>query len=413
MRCVSSAIWTSGEPVSPGVRAKRSMMSLLVRGEFGRQRRSLSCRGPAPSGRGGRGPPTVRHLLPTTTTVRRDRPGRWVPDARSGTARPDRRLRWPGVSHSPPGTANGRPDALTGLPGPIRPRRSGPGRCTRRPPDAGDQGLRAVEPLLPPDPGDEGEVQAPAVQVRPAVDEEVRLDRAGGAVEGRAPADVDDRGDAPSPSGVAQHAYTPSAGSARPGSTATFAVGTPMVRPRPSPRTTSPPSVYGRPSPRVTAARSPAASSARSALDDTGHPEVDQPTASTANPCSTAERPQQSSTSPAARCPNRKFSPTTTAAAPPVARRARQRRRPRGSARRAPRRRSRRRRRRRPCGRSAATRSSSDCRAGGTASGRSTAAGWGSKVSATARARSAAADGDRTVDERDGARGGRRRSCRW
>src|SRR6266545_774695 len=72
--------------------------------------------------------------------------------------------------------------------------------------------------------------------------------------------------------------------------TSRLAVGTPRrARPRPSPRTTRPETAYGRPSESAAARTSPRASSARSA----------------------ASR----ATSPLARLPKRKFSPTTTARA--------------------------------------------------------------------------------------------------
>src|SRR2546430_3284156 len=68
-------------------------------------------------------------------------------------------------------------------------------------------------------------------------------------------------------------AYTPSGGNSfRASGASRFSVGTPIVRPRPAPRTTFPRIPYERPSQRPAASRSPCASAVRISVDEIGCP---------------------------------------------------------------------------------------------------------------------------------------------
>ena len=101
----------------------------------------------------------------------------------------------------------------------------------------------------------------------------------------------------------------------RPPRAGTLAVGKPSSRPRWSPRTTTPRTVTGRPSASAAPATSPAARQVRTYVDDhtcgppsSGTPSVDEVALS-------APAAVRVATSPAARWPNRKLAPTTTAPA--------------------------------------------------------------------------------------------------
>src|SRR6266566_77224 len=75
------------------------------------------------------------------------------------------------------------------------------------------------------------------------------------------------------PSISTRTAYTPSGGSSLRGSgDVRLMVGTPMVRPRPAPRSTTARKLYGRPSPRSADARSPCATAVRISDDEIGCP---------------------------------------------------------------------------------------------------------------------------------------------
>src|SRR5205823_2941110 len=73
------------------------------------------------------------------------------------------------------------------------------------------------------------------------------------------------------PSSTARTAYTPSPGSTV-GTSARFAVGNPIVRPRRAPATTAPAIRYGRPSNSAASPTSPDSSADRTRLLDTGSP---------------------------------------------------------------------------------------------------------------------------------------------
>src|SRR6266702_2211389 len=112
-------------------------------------------------------------------------------------------------------------------------------------------------------------------------------------------------------------AYTPSGGSSLRGSgDARLIVGTPIVRPRPAPRSTAARRLYGRPSPRSADARSPCATAVRMSDDEIACPtSVTAGTTSITNPSSRASR-RTISTSPARPCPNPWSYPRTNSCIP-------------------------------------------------------------------------------------------------
>src|SRR5438876_556729 len=124
------------------------------------------------------------------------------------------------------------------------------------------------------------------------------------------------------PSISTRTAYTPSGGSSLRGSgDVRLIVGTPMVRPRPAPRSTTARRLYGRPSPRSADARSPCATAVRMSDDEIACPSsVTAGTTSIANPSSRASR-RTISTSPARPRPNPWSYPRTSSCIPKRARR--------------------------------------------------------------------------------------------
>ena len=115
----------------------------------------------------------------------------------------------------------------------------------------------------------------------------------------------------PPPIGVSQPAYTPSAGTASSGGTTRFAVGNPSSRPRWSPTTTTPLNLKSRPRCREANRTSPQSKASRMRVEH-----VVRASTPDSSSVRTSKRPAASSlrvpTSPDARCPKRKFSPTTT-----------------------------------------------------------------------------------------------------
>src|SRR5207248_1580337 len=107
------------------------------------------------------------------------------------------------------------------------------------------------------------------------------------------------------PSISTRTAYTPSGGSSLRGSgDVRLIVGTPIVRPRPAPRSTTARRLYGRPSPRSADARSPCATAVRMSDDEIACPSsVTAGTTSMTNPSSCAAPPAPCAARPRAAPP--------------------------------------------------------------------------------------------------------------
>ena len=274
---------------------------------------------------------------------------------------------------------------------------------SRRRDDEGDPGLLAVEVA--------GEVEQVGLHQQVAV----------GPVEGRAAAHRDGRLPARTrPAARTSRRRCPAPGRQMPAGTATLAVGNPSsVPPRWSPWTTAPRTWWGRPSSAAASSTRPAATRLRIRVDEMGSAGLAGPVPVGLQGHARPPRTRPALPSPAAgpRSPCGRGRSGSPRPPPPAGRRGprpgSRRRIPRPSRWPAPRRRAPPPSGPRPAASSSSSFWSRSQRRHGADSGRTTVAGWRSKVTTTVVRPSARGPGRELAEEGPMARGGRRRRRRW